>query len=137
MLLPAASFPWDAKRGPEMRLSEFSAPAATNSESTLATLLQFLLSKADMPNIGDKSAKEIKIPTDTIIQLMKNQGLGFSYADLDAATKNSDLIKHMIKTMDPKTVTIKASPDEPNTDTEPGDERDVARMASRAAGKRI
>ena len=70
-----------------MRLSEFSAPAATNSESTLATLLQFLLSKADMPNIGDKSAKEIKIPTDTIIQLMKNQGLGFSYADLDAATK--------------------------------------------------
>ena len=119
-----------------MRLSEFAAPRSSDSESTLATLLQFLLSKADMPNIGDKSAKEVRISTDAILQMMKNQGLGCSYADLDAATKSSDLIKKMIKTMDPKSVTLKASPDQPD-DFEAGDEKDVARMASRASSKRI
>ena len=117
-----------------MRLSEFTKSGS--SESTLATLLQFLLTKADMPSIGDKSAKEVKVPTDAIIQMMKNQGVGFSYADLDAATKNSDLIKGMVKTMDPKSITLKASPDQSN-DLEPGDETDVARMASRATNKRI
>lgn len=117
-----------------MRLSEFDGSKA--SENTLATLLQFLLAKADMPNIGDKSAKEVRVSTDTVLQLMKNQGLGFSYSDLDAAIKSSDLIKHMVKTIDPKSVTLKASPDQTN-DIQPGDETDVARMASRASSKRI
>ena len=119
-----------------MRLNEFDGTNSTNSEGVLATLLQFLLTKADMPSIGDQSAKEVRIPTDTIIQMMKNQGLGFSFADLDAATKKSDLIKGMVKTMDPKTVTLKAKPSQPN-DFDPGDETHVARMASRASSKRI
>ena len=118
-----------------MRLYEFVKNG--NAESTLATLLQFLLTKADMPNIGDRSAQEVKIPTDTIIQLMKNQGLGFSYADLDAAVKNSNLMKSFIKSMDTKHVIIKASPEQSMDTIKPGDENDVTKMAASASKKRI
>jgi hypothetical protein len=103
----------------------------------LATLLHFLLGKADMPEIGDKSVKELTVPTDTVLALMQKQGSGFSYQDLDAAVKQSDMIKNMIKSMDPTSIVIKASASDPNDAIKVGDETDVASMASRASKKRV
>lgn len=119
-----------------MRLLEISPPRSQSTEGMLATLLHFLLGKADMPEIGDKSVKELKVPTNTVLALMQNQGAGFSYQDLDAAVKDSEMIKHLVKSMDPTSMVIKASPDDPIDDVKPGDENDVASMASRAAKKR-
>lgn len=120
-----------------MRLLEIRPPKPASTESTLATLLQFLLSKADMPNLGDKSASEVRVPTNTVLAMMNKAGTGFSYNDLDAAVKRSETVKNLIKSMNQDFVTIKAEPSDMSQDVEPGDETDVARMATRASKKRI
>ena len=120
-----------------MRLLEISPSRPRSSEGTLATSLDFLLGKADMPEVGDKSVKELKVPTDTVLALMQKQGSGFSYQDLDAAVQKSETIKNLIKSMDSTSIVIKADPDDPINDVKPGDENDVARMASRASKKRV
>lgn len=120
-----------------MRLLEIRPPKPVSADSTLATLLQFLLSKADMPNLGDKSATEVRVPTNTVLAMMNKAGTGYSYSDLDAAVKNSETAKNLIKSLNKDFVTIKASSGDVNQDLQPGDENDVAEMASRASNKRI
>lgn len=120
-----------------MRLLEIRPPKPASTESTLATLLQFLLSKADMPSLGDKSASEVRVPTNTVLAMMNKAGTGFSYNDLDAAVRQSATVKNLIKSMNTDFLTIKASPADMDPATEPGDENDVARMAARASKKRI
>ena len=120
-----------------MRLLEISSERSQSTEGTLATLLQFLLGKADMPEIGDKSVKQVRVPIETILGLMKNAGVPFSYQDLDAAVKKSSMVKNLIKSMDPQSLVIKAEPSDMNTDIKPGDETDIAKMASRASKKRM
>jgi len=39
--------------------------------------------------------------------------------------------------MDPQSLVIKAEPGDMNTDVKPGDETDIAKMASRASKKRL
>ena len=120
-----------------MRLLEISSPPEMQPPAgTLTALLNFLRGKAKQnPN----SKISIRVPTSIILNLMGNAGIGNSYDDLDNLFKSDQTVKNLIKTYDQDHVVIKTKSDDTDLgkDMQPGDETDVARMAKKAANKRI
>jgi hypothetical protein len=102
---------------------------------TLTTLLNYLRSKAKQ---SPDSKINVRVPTNIVLKLMGNAGIGNSYDDLDNMFKSDQTVKNLIKTYDQDHVVIKTKPDDADLGKEmqPGDETDVARMAKRAATKR-
>jgi hypothetical protein len=119
-----------------MRLLEISSPPAMQPPAgTLTALLNFLRGKAKQ---NPDSNISVRVPTNIVLKLMGNAGIGNSYDDLDNLFKSNQTVKNLVKTYDQDHVVIKTKSDDDDLgkDMQPGDETDVARMAKRAATKR-
>jgi len=119
-----------------MRLLEIeSAPEMAPPAGTLTTLLNYLRNKAKQ---SPGSNISVRVPTNIVLKLMGNAGIGNSFDDLDNIYKSDQTIKNLIKTYDQDHVVLKIKQDDNNLgkDFEPGDETDVANMAKKAAKKR-
>ena len=119
-----------------MRLLEItSLPEMKPATGVLTTLLNFLRSKAKQ---RPGSNINVRVPTNILLKLMGNAGLGNSFDDLDNMFKSDQTVRNLVKSYDQDHITIKTKSDDSELkDIEPGDETDVARMAKKAANKRI
>lgn len=116
-----------------MRITEFEHPMPQNAEGTLITILQFALTKAGM---SDKWAdKDVRVSTNTILKLLNNSGIGFSFQDLDALIKSSPNVKNRVASINKDIMIIRTNSPKPNDDmaTSPEGDQTVSNMADRAS----